>query len=37
MRHMQDVRSTDRWNAGFVLGWAAKMHEKKQVPSSSED
>lgn len=31
MRHMQDVRSTDRWNTGFVLGWTAKMHEKGQI------
>jgi hypothetical protein len=28
MQHLHDVRHTDRWNAGFVLGWAAGMHEK---------
>lgn len=30
IRHMQDVTHTDRWNTGFVLGWAAKMHEKNE-------
>lgn len=28
VQHLRDVRNTDRWNAGFVLGWVAGMHEK---------
>jgi hypothetical protein len=27
MQHLHDVRHTDRWNTGFVLGWAGGMHE----------
>lgn len=28
VQHLCDVRNTDRWNAGYVLGWVAGMHEK---------
>lgn len=28
VQHLRDVRNTDRWNAGYVLGWVAGMHEK---------
>lgn len=30
VQRLRDVHNTDRWNAGFVLGWAAGMHEKHE-------
>lgn len=30
MGHLQDVRETDRWNVGVVMGWIAAMHKTRE-------
>ncbi len=36
-RTLYDIYQTDRWNTGYILGWAAALHEPRKKDISAHE